>query len=92
MCIFRTFLLCALITLLSCYPPHTLAVAAPEQISIQLKWQHSYQFAGYYAAIEKGFYRDAELDVALKEIDFPKILLSRLSRVNLNMGCLTVVC
>jgi two-component system sensor histidine kinase EvgS len=47
-------------------------IATPEQVSIQLKWQHSFQFAGYYAAIEKGFYRDAELKVILKEIDFSK--------------------
>ncbi|MEE9397523.1 MAG: transporter substrate-binding domain-containing protein, partial [Methylococcales bacterium] len=46
--------------------------AASEQVSIQLKWQHSFQFAGYYAAIEKGYYRDAELDVRLKEINFSK--------------------
>ena len=46
--------------------------ASPEQISIQLKWKHSFQFAGYYAAIEKGFYRDVGLDVTLKEIDFSK--------------------
>ncbi len=46
--------------------------ATPEQVSIQLKWLHSFQFAGYYAAIEKGFYRDAGLDVTLKQIDFSK--------------------
>ncbi len=39
----------------------------PSQVSIQLKWLHSFQFAGYYAAIEKGFYRNAGLDVTLKE-------------------------
>lgn len=43
-----------------------------DKVSIQLKWQHSFQFAGYYAAIEKGFYREAELEVALKEINFNK--------------------
>ena len=46
--------------------------AASEQVSIQLKWKHGFQFAGYYAAIEKGFYREAGLDVTLKEIDFSK--------------------
>jgi two-component system sensor histidine kinase EvgS len=44
----------------------------PEKISIQLKWQHSFQFAGYYAAIDMGYYRDEGLDVSLKEIDFHK--------------------
>lgn len=40
-----------------------------ETVSIQLKWQHSFQFAGYYAAIEKGFYREEGLDVRLVEHD-----------------------
>ena len=40
-----------------------------EKVSIQLKWKHGFQFAGYYAAVEKGFYADEGLDVSLKEID-----------------------
>ena len=48
------------------------ASKVPEKISIQLKWQHSFQFAGYYAAIEQGYYRDEGLEVSLKEIDFHK--------------------
>ncbi|MFA5983390.1 MAG: ABC transporter substrate-binding protein [Methylococcaceae bacterium] len=43
-----------------------------EKINLQLKWQHSFQFAGYYAAIEKGFYKDEGLDVNLKELNFKK--------------------
>ncbi len=46
--------------------------AAQEQVSIQLKWQHGFQFAGYYAAIEQGYYSDLGLDVTLKQIDFTK--------------------
>lgn len=34
---------------------------------MQLKWTHQFQFAGYYAALEKGYYREAGLDVHLKE-------------------------
>jgi ABC-type nitrate/sulfonate/bicarbonate transport system substrate-binding protein len=41
--------------------------AALEQVSLQLKWKHQFQFAGYYAALEQGFYRDAGLDVAIRE-------------------------
>ncbi|WP_321531355.1 ABC transporter substrate-binding protein [uncultured Desulfuromonas sp.] len=41
--------------------------AEPESVSIQLKWHHSFQFAGYYAAIEKGFYAEEGLDVRLVE-------------------------
>lgn len=37
-------------------------------ITLQLNWKHQFQFAGYYAAIEKGFYRDAGFEVQLKEL------------------------
>lgn len=38
-----------------------------EQVRLQLKWRHQFQFAGYYAAVEKGYYRDAGLEVELLE-------------------------
>ena len=38
-----------------------------EPVVLQLKWQHQFQFAGYYAAVEKGFYRGAGLEVQLVE-------------------------
>lgn len=38
-----------------------------ETVTLQLKWTHQFQFAGYYAAIEKGFYREEGLTVLLKE-------------------------
>ncbi|MGC2856174.1 ABC transporter substrate-binding protein [Novispirillum sp. DQ9] len=41
--------------------------AALETVTVQLKWTHAFQFAGYYAAQEKGYYRDAGLDVRLVE-------------------------
>lgn len=36
-----------------------------ETLILQLKWKHQFQFAGYYAALEKGFYRKAGLDVKI---------------------------
>lgn len=36
-----------------------------EPIRFQLRWHHQFQFAGYYAAKEKGFYRRAGFDVEL---------------------------
>ncbi len=38
-------------------------------MTLQLKWKHQFQFAGYYAALEKGFYRDVGLDVKILEIE-----------------------
>lgn len=40
---------------------------ALDQVTLQLRWMHQFQFAGYYAALEKGFYREAGLAVTLKE-------------------------
>ncbi|RLL53725.1 response regulator [Mariprofundus sp. EBB-1] len=36
-------------------------------VRLQLKWNHQFQFAGYYAALEKGFYADEGLHVELLE-------------------------
>ena len=38
-----------------------------ETVNLQLKWFHQFQFAGYYAAKEKGFYADEGLDVQIHE-------------------------
>jgi diguanylate cyclase (GGDEF)-like protein/PAS domain S-box-containing protein/hemerythrin-like metal-binding protein len=38
-----------------------------ESVTLQLKWTHAFQFAGYYAALEKGYYREAGLEVRLEE-------------------------
>ncbi|WP_167359040.1 ABC transporter substrate-binding protein, partial [Duganella phyllosphaerae] len=46
---------------------HAADAGAAEKIAIQLKWQHQFQFAGYYAAQDQGYYRDAGLDVTLLE-------------------------
>ena len=42
-------------------------MAAADQVALQLKWYHQFQFAGYYAALEKGFYKKANLDVTIRE-------------------------
>src|SRR5215831_8747182 len=41
--------------------------SALDRVSLQLKWKHQFQFAGYYAAVEKGFYREHGLDVSVRE-------------------------
>ncbi|NCC39158.1 MAG: diguanylate cyclase [Gammaproteobacteria bacterium] len=38
-----------------------------EIVTLQLKWTHAFQFAGYYAALSQGYYREAGLDVRLLE-------------------------
>ncbi|MCB4809731.1 EAL domain-containing protein [Methylovorus menthalis] len=43
------------------------AWADTNKVNLQLKWHHQFQFAGYYAAQAKGFYKDAGLDVNIIE-------------------------
>jgi diguanylate cyclase (GGDEF)-like protein len=43
-----------------------------EKVVLQLKWLHQFQFAGYYTALEKGYYKDAGLDVEIRERDLNK--------------------
>lgn len=58
----RRLIVCASLALAASHP-----AAALDQVSMQLKWKHQFQFAGYYQALEQGFYRDAGLDVTIRE-------------------------
>lgn len=42
---------------------------ADDRVVLQLKWRHQFQFAGYYAAIEQGYYKEAGLNVELREAE-----------------------
>ena len=42
------------------------AAQAADSVTIQLKWVSQAQFAGYFVAKEKGFYKEAGLDVTIK--------------------------
>jgi NitT/TauT family transport system substrate-binding protein len=46
----------------------TAGSAAPKltKVTLQLKWVTQAQFAGYYAALAKGYYKQAGLDVSIK--------------------------
>ena len=37
--------------------------AAQQPVRLMLQWSHQAQFAGYYVALEKGFYKQQGLDV-----------------------------
>jgi NitT/TauT family transport system substrate-binding protein len=37
----------------------------PDEVRLQLKWVTQAQFAGYYAALEQGYYEDENLDVTI---------------------------
>ena len=38
-----------------------------EKVSLQLEWKHQFEFAGFYAAIEKGYYEDIGIELEIKE-------------------------
>jgi len=69
----RIALLCTTLLLLGVFSPtSTPAQQAtdsqfPAKVRLQLKWRHQFQFAGYYAAIEKGYFRAEGLEVELVE-------------------------
>jgi NitT/TauT family transport system substrate-binding protein len=67
----RRKLTVALVAVLACAIAATAAQAAPraqklDKVTLQLKWVTQAQFAGYYAAVAKGYYKDFGLDVTLK--------------------------
>ena len=51
---------------------------AQDKVTLQLKWPHAFQFAGYYAAQQQGYYRAAGLDVDIREggsdVDVAKVI------------------
>ncbi|WP_177169022.1 ABC transporter substrate-binding protein [Allochromatium warmingii] len=50
-------------------PTHaaTATDSALEPVSLQLPWKHQFEFAGFYAALAQGFYRERGLAVELRE-------------------------
>ena len=44
----------------------SLGAHAAEKVTVQLKWVPQAQFAGYYVAQAKGYYKEAGLDVTIK--------------------------
>jgi len=47
------------------------SLSAAEKVVLQLRWDHQFQFAGYYAALWRGYYRDAGLDVEIRSVFEP---------------------
>jgi len=57
------YIRCSLALLVLLLTP--LSVHGADKVRLQLKWQHQFQFAGYYAAQEQGYYRNAGLEVEI---------------------------
>ena len=48
---------------------HAASIPALETVTVQLRSPHQFEFAGYYAAREKGYYAEEGLDVVLRELN-----------------------
>lgn len=54
------------ILLTACGGPSANGAGANDKVTVQLSWFHSVEYAGFYAAVEKGFYAEEGIDVTLK--------------------------
>lgn len=41
------------------------APAEPDKVTVQLSWFHGVEYAGFYSAVEKGYYKDENIEVTL---------------------------
>jgi signal transduction histidine kinase/ABC-type nitrate/sulfonate/bicarbonate transport system substrate-binding protein len=48
-----------------------------QKVSLSLEWLDQFQFAGYYMAKEKGFYKDVGLDVEIQKYDAKRTSLAK---------------
>jgi PAS domain S-box-containing protein len=77
LCSLRLFLFLALpAVLLPVFGGVPACAERPEKVTLQLKWRHQFQFAGYYAAKTRGFYREVGLEVRFRE-GGPDLVLTR---------------
>ena len=56
--------------------------ANEKTVNLQLNWLHQFQFAGYYMAKEKGFYKDLGLDVNIKEFTYDLKIIKEIEDSN----------
>ena len=57
-----------------------------DTVTLKLKWKHQFQFAGYYAAIAKGYYKDAGLYVKLLEPTESENYISKVATNKIQYG------
>jgi len=60
--------------------------AKNEEVSLLLSWKNQFQFAGYYMAIEKGFYNQVGLNVNLIEYDLKRDIAQEVSTRKYEFG------
>ncbi|QWD77364.1 GGDEF domain-containing protein [Polynucleobacter sp. MWH-Svant-W18] len=83
--LFNSLFKCTSIMLLglALFSPSAFAL---EKIVLQLKWSHAYQFVGYYAAKEMGYYESAGLDVDIKPLQAGQDVVTEVVSGRANYG------
>ena len=67
-------------------PSLLLAEKNLDKVSLQLHWKYQFEFAGFIAAKEKGFYEEAGLDVELKEYSFGQNIIKDITNKKSTYG------
>lgn len=57
-------------------------VWADEAVTLRLKWKHQFQFAGYYAALEQGYYKEKGFDVTIEPVNFQESVFEAIKSNN----------
>lgn len=50
----------------ACASQQPTPVVDPDKVTVQLSWFHGVEYAGFYAAVDQGYYKDANIEVTLK--------------------------
>ncbi len=64
----------------------SLCFAEEQAISLRLQWKHQFEFAGFYAAKEKGYYSDAGMDVDILEYHNGVNIISEVTSGDVDFG------
>lgn len=62
------------------------SIADTQNVSLRLQWKHQFEFAGFYAAKEQGYYREAGLDVDFLEYENGIDMLSEVTSGHVDFG------
>jgi len=81
----RLFFITSILFYYSCAAADSKEVAL-KKVSIQLQWKHQFQFAGFYMAKEKGFYKELGLDVEIKEYNNNNNIVKEVLQGNSTFG------
>jgi len=81
--LFSLLFLLSFSTLLSAVEPRPL-----EPVTLQLKWKTQFQFAGYYAALEQGYFAQEGLDISILPLTKPKNIINAVvtGKINYAIG------